>query len=66
MHFLPERTRLSHTLFSTAPLRSPGARSALQDLISLGKIPCHIAYQDMLRPVDGICAVPGCGQDMER
>ncbi|KAF4458660.1 carbonic anhydrase 2 [Fusarium albosuccineum] len=48
MDLLPERKRLSHTLFSAVPLRSDEGLAALRDLIALRKNPCHIAYQDAL------------------
>ncbi|KPM33976.1 hypothetical protein AK830_g12599 [Neonectria ditissima] len=65
MNLLPERERLSHTLFSAVPLRSREGLSALQDLIALRTNPCHIAYQDKLRPSQGTCPVPSCDTDME-
>lgn len=66
MDLLPERKRLSHTLFSAVPLRSDEGLAALRDLIALRKNPCHIAYQDALRSPPGICPVPSCHKDMER
>ncbi|KAF4998781.1 hypothetical protein FDECE_11709 [Fusarium decemcellulare] len=65
MDLLPERKRLSHTLFSAVPLRSDEGLAALRDLIALRKNPCHIAYQDALGSPSGICPVPSCHKDME-
>ncbi|KAM5357705.1 hypothetical protein ACJZ2D_015990 [Fusarium nematophilum] len=65
MNLLPERKRLSHALFSAVPLRSHEGLSALRDTIALRTNPCHIAYQDILRPSQGTCPVPSCHTDME-
>ncbi|KAK3939345.1 hypothetical protein QBC46DRAFT_364849 [Diplogelasinospora grovesii] len=48
-HMMPERDRLSNTLFYVAPLRSEAGISALKDLITLLKNPCR-----------GKCSIPNC------
>ena len=64
-HMMPERERLSHTLFCISPLRSPEGISAAKDLLSLLKSSCRVAYQLSLRPRQGRCPVPSCGVDLE-
>ncbi|KAI0534969.1 hypothetical protein GGR58DRAFT_515723 [Xylaria digitata] len=61
-HMMPERERLSNTLFCVAPLRSSEGISAVKDLISLLKNSCRVAYQPLLRPLRSKCSVPhrGC------
>lgn len=63
-HMIPERRRLAKSLLMTVPLRSQEGRSALQDLVSLRQNDCSVAYQDVLRPVDGRCK--GCHQEMSK
>ncbi|KAK0628289.1 hypothetical protein B0T17DRAFT_149461 [Bombardia bombarda] len=58
---MPERERLSNTLFCVAPLRSPEGISAVKDLISLLKNSCRVAYQPLLRPLRSKCSVPHRG-----
>ncbi|KAK0717568.1 hypothetical protein B0T26DRAFT_740895 [Lasiosphaeria miniovina] len=62
------------TLFCVAPMRSPEGESAIEDLISLVKNNCRVAYQPSLRPLRTQCAMPyhaagrcqaqHCGVDM--
>jgi hypothetical protein len=66
LHMMPERKRLFHTLSLTVPLRSPEGISALRDLITLRTSDYSVAFQDVLRPVDGRCPVPSCRMEMER
>ena len=61
-HMVPERDRLSRTLALSVPLRSKEGISALQDLIALRTNESRVAYQEVLRPIDGRCPVPTCGQ----
>ena len=65
-HMMPERDRLARNLCLRVPLRSPEGISVMKDLIALRTDDCRVAYQDVLRPVDGICPVPYCGTKMER
>jgi len=65
-HMMPERDRLARTLSFRVPLRSPEGISVMKDLIALRTGDRRVAYQDALRPVDGICPVPCCGTNMER
>ena len=46
----------------TVPLRSTIGQSVLQDLIALYKNGCRVAYQPVLRPVQGRCPVSGCAR----
>jgi hypothetical protein len=64
-HMVPERDRLARTLPLAVPLRSPDGISALKDLISLRKNDSLVAYQEVLRPVDGCCPVPTCSQKIK-
>ncbi|KAK0723569.1 hypothetical protein B0T26DRAFT_642853 [Lasiosphaeria miniovina] len=57
-HMMLERERLSVTLFCVAPMRSPEGESAIEDLISLVKNNCRVAYQPSLRPLRTQCAMP--------
>lgn len=65
-HMMPERERLSNTLFCVAPLRSPEGVSAAKDLVRLLKSPCLVAYQPSLRLIRGRCPVPHCGVQIDR
>jgi hypothetical protein len=60
-HMVPERDRLSHTLTLSVPLRSEEGISALRDLITLRKNDSQVAYQEVLRPIEGRCPVSTCG-----
>jgi len=61
-HMVPERDRLARTLPLAVPLRSPEGISALRDLIALLKNDSRVAYQEVLRPIEGCCPVPNCGK----
>jgi molecular chaperone GrpE (heat shock protein) len=61
-HMVPERDRLARTLSLAAPLRSPEGISALRDLIALLRNDSRVAYQEVLRPIEGCCPVPNCGK----
>jgi hypothetical protein len=63
---MPERLRLVYTLSLRVPLRSPEGISALTNLIDLRTSDCRVAYQDVLRPVNGCCPVSSCRIRMER
>lgn len=43
-YIMPERKRLSHTLFRVAALQSPEDIAASKDLIALLKNPCRVTY----------------------
>lgn len=60
-HMVPERDRLSRTLALSVPLRSEEGISALRDLIALRTNDSRVAYQEVLRPIEGRCPVPTCG-----
>ncbi|KAK3361657.1 hypothetical protein B0T24DRAFT_538692 [Lasiosphaeria ovina] len=62
-HLKPELDRLSYTLSLRVPLQSPQGISALRDLIALRRNDCRVAYQEVLRPVNGHC--PSCRLEME-
>jgi hypothetical protein len=64
-HMMPERDRLSRTLFLRASIRSPEGRSAMQDLIDLRTQDSQVAYQEVLRPNKGCCPVGSCGRQMK-
>ncbi len=65
-HIMPERDHLTRTLPLRVPLRSPEGISVIEDLIALRTGDCRVAYQDVLRPVNGVCPAPGCDVNMER
>jgi hypothetical protein len=62
---VPERNRLARTLPLAVPLRSPEGISALRDLIALRTNDSRVAYQDVLRPIEGRCPVPTCGLEIK-
>ncbi|KAF4637868.1 hypothetical protein G7Y89_g201 [Cudoniella acicularis] len=64
-HIVPKRDRLSRTLTLSAPLRSEEGISALRDLIALRTNDSRVAYQEVLRPIEGRCLVPTCGKVIE-
>ncbi|RYP14043.1 hypothetical protein DL767_010440 [Monosporascus sp. MG133] len=64
-HMMPERNRLAQTLSRRAPLRSPDGISVMKDLIALRTGDCRVAYQDVLRPVNGVCPAPDCDIEMK-
>jgi len=64
-HMVPERDRLARTLPLAVPLRSPEGISALRDLIALRTNDSRVAYQEVLRPIEGRCPVPTCGQEIK-
>ncbi|KAB5550744.1 hypothetical protein GE09DRAFT_1033211 [Coniochaeta sp. 2T2.1] len=63
-HMMPERDRLSRTLFLRVSIRSPEGRSAMQDLINLRTQDSQVAYQEVLKPNKGCCPVGSCGRQM--
>lgn len=65
-HTMPERHRLAHLLFLRVPIRSPEGMEALRYLVDLRTNDCNVAYQDVLRPINGRCPVPSCQQEMIR
>ncbi|KAB5581217.1 hypothetical protein GE09DRAFT_1021124 [Coniochaeta sp. 2T2.1] len=64
-HMMPERDRLSRTLFLRVSIRSPEGRSAMQDLINLRTQDSQVAYQEVLKPNKGCCPVGYCGRQMK-
>lgn len=66
-HMLPpERLRLAETMVLRAPPRSPEWVCALKDLVALRRDDNSTAYQAVMRPINGHCAVPSCGRKMAR
>lgn len=65
-HMIPERGRLANILGLAVPSRSPHGISALQDLTALLKNDSRVAYQEMFRPIEGLCPVPSCDLNIER
>ena len=65
-HNMPVRDRLADLLFVKARLRSPEGVCAINDLISLIKDDCRVAYQEPLRPVQGMCPTPGCIKEIDK
>ncbi|PWI64678.1 hypothetical protein PCL_08687 [Purpureocillium lilacinum] len=64
-HMLPpERLRLAETMVLRAPPRSPEWVCALKDLVALRRDDNSTAYQAVMRPINGHCAVPSCGRTM--
>ena len=64
-YIMPERERLSNTLFSVAPLRSLEGISAARDLIALLTNSCRVAYQLSLRPRGAKYPMLDCSKDLE-
>src|ERR1700761_3366568 len=65
-HIMEECSRLLSTLFCVALLRSIEGISAVDDLTTLLKNSCRVAYQPSLRPIQGRCPVPYCATELHR
>ncbi|KAI0443369.1 hypothetical protein F4803DRAFT_515037 [Xylaria telfairii] len=67
-HMIPERDRLARNISLRVPLRSPEGISVMKDLIALrtGNNPnWEVAYQEVIRPIHGVCPAPGCSMEMD-
>lgn len=66
-HMLPkERTRLAETMMLRASPRSAEWITALKDLVILRTADSRVAFQDVLRPIDGHCPVSSCKKVVRR
>ncbi|KAJ6436687.1 carbonic anhydrase [Purpureocillium lavendulum] len=64
-HMLPpERLRLAKNMTLRAWPRSSEWVSVLKDLIALRENNDNAAYQEVMRPIQGYCAVPSCRKPM--
>lgn len=65
-HLMPERDRLSSSLFRPTALRSAEGQAVMHDLISLLKDDSQVAYYPSMRPRFGKCPSRRCGLKMDR
>jgi hypothetical protein len=65
-HMIPERAYLADNLNLAVHLRSPEGISVLENILALLSNDSRVAYQEVLRPINGHCRVPSCKIDMER
>ena len=65
-HLMPERGRLSSSLFRSTTLRSVEGQAVIRDLISLYKDDSQVAYYPSMRPRLGQCPSRRCGLKMDR
>ena len=64
--FLPERDRLSASLFEMTTLRSSQGQEVIEDLLSLSRRSCSMLFRPGEEPVDGRCPFNGCGKSVDK
>ena len=63
---MPERGRLATTMISDRVVSEGGRKEAIEDLRSLASQDCTTLYRPGEQPVEGLCPVANCGQNMIR
>ena len=62
---MPEYGRLTKTMISSTIVSQEERKEAVKDLYTLVSRDCSTLYRPGEEPVDGICPVMGCGQELK-